>query len=34
MRTIQDIKLLPIRDYLTHRGADPKQEISRYVFYL
>ena len=34
MRTIQDIKLIPIRDYLTHRGAYPKQENSRYGFYL
>ena len=34
MRTIQDIKLIPIREYLTHRGAYPKQENSRYGFYL
>ncbi len=34
MRTIQDIKLIPIRDYLAHRGVHPKQENSRYGFYL
>ena len=34
MRTIQDIKLIPIRDYLAHRGVYPKHENSRYGFYL
>ena len=34
MRTIQDIKLIPIRDFLAHRGITPKQENSRYGFYL
>ena len=34
MRTIQDIKLIPIRDYLAKRGITPKQENSRYGFYL
>ena len=34
MRTIQDIKLIPIRDYLAQRGIVPKQESSRYGFYL
>ncbi len=34
MRTIQDIKLIPIRDYLAHRGITPKQENTRYGFYL
>ena len=34
MRTIQDIKLIPIRDYLAQRGISPKQENSRYGFYL
>ena len=32
MRTIQDIKLIPIRDFLAHRGITPKQENSRYGF--
>lgn len=34
MRTIQDIKHIPIRDYLAQRGITPKQENSRYGFYL
>lgn len=34
MRTIQDIKCIPIRDYLAQRGITPKQENSRYGFYL
>ena len=34
MRTIQDIKRIPIRDYLAQRGVSPKQENSRYGFYL
>lgn len=34
MRTIQDIKLIPIRDYLVKRGIAPRQENSRYGFYL
>ena len=34
MRTIQDIKHIPIRDYLAQRGISPKQENSRYGFYL
>ena len=34
MRTIQDIKRIPIRDYLAQRGISPKQENSRYGFYL
>ena len=34
MRTIQDIKLIPIRDYLAQRGIVPKQENTRYGFYL
>ena len=34
MRTIQDIKRIPIRDYLAQRGITPKQENSRYGFYL
>ena len=34
MRTIQDIKHIPIRDFLAHRGITPKQENSRYGFYL
>ena len=34
MRTIQDIKLIPIRDYLAQRGIAPRQENSRYGFYL
>lgn len=34
MRTIQDVKLIPIRDYLAHRGVYPKHENSRYGFYL
>lgn len=34
MRTIQDIKLIPIRDYLVKRGITPRQENSRYGFYL
>ncbi len=34
MRTIQDIKLIPIRDFLAHRGITPKQENTRYGFYL
>lgn len=34
MRTIQDIKLIPIRNYLAHRGIVPKQENTRYGFYL
>ena len=34
MRTIQAIKLIPIRDYLAHRGVYPKHENSRYGFYL
>ena len=34
MRTIQDIKLIPIRDYLVKRGIAPGQENSRYGFYL
>ena len=34
MRTIQDIKLIPIRDYLVKRGIAPRQVNSRYGFYL
>ena len=34
MRTIQDIKHIPIRDFLAQRGITPKQENSRYGFYL
>lgn len=34
MRTIQDIKLIPIRNFLAHRGITPKQENTRYGFYL
>ena len=34
MRTIQDIKLIPIRDFLAHRGITPKRENTRYGFYL
>ena len=34
MRTIQDIKLIPIRDYLAQRGIVPKQKNTRYGFYL
>lgn len=34
MRTIQDIKRIPIRDYLAQRGITSKQENSRYGFYL
>ena len=34
MRTIQDINLIPIRDYLAKRGITPKQKNSRYGFYL
>ena len=34
MRTIQDIKLIPIRDYLAQRGIVLKQENTRYGFYL
>lgn len=34
MKTIQDIKHIPIRDYLAQRGITPKQENSRYGFYL
>ena len=34
MRTIQDIKCFPIRDYLAQRGITPKQENARYGFYL
>ena len=34
MRTIQDIKLIPLRDYLVKRGIAPGQENSRYGFYL
>lgn len=34
MRTIQDIKHIPIRDFLAHRGITPKQENTRYGFYL
>ena len=34
MRTIQDIKLIPIRDYLAQRGIVPKHENTRYGFYL
>ena len=34
MRTIQDIKLIPIRNFLAQRGIVPKQENSRYGFYL
>ena len=34
MRTIQDIKLIPICDYLAQRGIVPKQENTRYGFYL
>ena len=34
MRTIQDIKLIPIHDYLVKRGIAPRQENSRYGFYL
>ena len=34
MRTIQDIKHIPIRDYLAKRGIVPKQENTRYGFYL
>uniref|UniRef100_UPI004055A460 toprim domain-containing protein n=1 Tax=Alistipes sp. TaxID=1872444 RepID=UPI004055A460 len=34
MRTIQDIKRTPIRDYLVQRGITPKQENARYGFYL
>ena len=34
MRTIQDIKLIPIRNFLAQRGITPKQENSRYGFYL
>lgn len=34
MRTIQDIKLIPIRDYLAQRGIVPKQENSRYGLFL
>ena len=34
MRTIQDIKLIPIRDYLAQWGIVPKPENTRYGFYL
>ena len=34
MKTIQDIKRIPIRDYLSQRGISPKRENSRYGFYL
>ena len=34
MRTIQDIKHIPIRGFLAHRGITPKQENTRYGFYL
>ena len=34
MKTIQDIKRIPIRDYLAQRGITPKQENSRCGFYL
>ena len=34
MRTIQDIKLIPIHNFLAQRGIVPKQENSRYGFYL
>ena len=34
MRTIQDIKHIPIRNFLAQRGITPKQENSRYGFYL
>lgn len=34
MRTIQDIKLIPIRNFLAQRGITPKQENSRCGFYL
>ena len=34
MRTIQDIKRIPIRNYLAQRGISPKLENSRYGFYL
>lgn len=34
MRTIQYIKLIPIRDFLAKRGITPKQENTRYGFYL
>ena len=34
MRTIQDIKLIPIRNFLAQRGIVPKQENTRYGFYL
>ena len=34
MKTIQYIKRIPIRDYLAQRGISPKQENSRYGFYL
>ena len=34
MKTIQDIKRIPICDYLAQRGISPKQENSRYGFYL
>ncbi len=34
MKTIQDIKRIPIRDYLSQRGISPKQENLRYGFYL
>lgn len=34
MRPIQDIKRIPIRDYLAQRGISPKQENARYGLYL
>ena len=34
MKTIQDIKRISNRDYLAQRGISPKQENSRYGFYL
>lgn len=34
MKTIQDIKHIPIRNYLAQRGITPKQENSRNGFYL
>ena len=34
MRTIQDIKLIPIRNFLAQRGIVPKRENTRYGFYM
>ncbi len=34
MRTIQDIKLIPIRNFLAQRGVVPKRENTRYGFYM